>query len=501
MERVSLVREVNFGGNLRWLTKRVCPTNEADVLAVLKDHGGQCIRVLGSLHSWSDIASNADISLDLRHFAEVEPFVENGRHLVRVGAGATLHRVLDVLHGVTDQTLPTLGVITRQTVSGAISTGTHGSGRSSLSHYVVSVRLAAFNDTSGGADIRDYSSGDVLRAARCGLGCVGIILSLVFETVPRYLVRETIRRRASLGAILAAFDDHALTQFICTPHNWTWLSFERAAVSWRPLSRSERLKGVLFRIYNTLMSDVGFHLLVLLAKRLGPRAVRGLFRLVPRLLPTDHTRIDKAEHVLTLGHHYFQHEEMELFVPESKLEETVEFLRTAIIVFASADATLPFDIQQRLNAVGLEHEPIRGMGPYLHHYVLSFRRVLPEDTLVSMGAAIEEPSYSISLFTYDRPDKRGPYYAFCFFVARSLARLVGARLHWGKHFPLTYGDVEPLYPEMETFRKVCIKHDPSGVLRNGYTSRVLALPAKGVQTPLVDADGMSTGKTPGVGVQ
>ncbi len=112
----------------------------------------------------------------------------------------------------------------------------------------------------------------------------------------------------------------------------------------------------------------------------------------------------------------------------------------------------------------------------MHHYPLFFRRVLPEDTLISMAASREAPIYSISLFTYDAPSDRDTYYAFCSLVARVLRTLVDARLHWGKHFPLQYDDIAGLYPRLEKFRALCRTYDPDGVLRNAYNRRVLGLP-------------------------
>ena len=84
--------------------------------------------------------------------------------------------------------------------------------------------------------------------------------------------------------------------------------------------------------------------------------------------------------------------------------------------------------------------------------------------------------FSISIFTYCAPRKRKAYYAFCLFLARALLHLFKARLHWGKHFPLQHADIAALYPRLETFRAICHAHDPNGVLRNDYTSRVLNLP-------------------------
>ena len=96
--------------------------------------------------------------------------------------------------------------------------------------------------------------------------------------------------------------------------------------------------------------------------------------------------------------------------------------------------------------------------------------------MVSMAASADQPYYSVSLFTYDRPERRQSYYDFCGWLARALLRLVDARPHWGKHFPLEYQDIAPLYPRLAEFRDLCKSVDPEGILRNNYTARVLDLP-------------------------
>ncbi|MEZ6134963.1 MAG: hypothetical protein R3C53_08650 [Pirellulaceae bacterium] len=64
---------------------------------------------------------------------------------------------------------PQSDFLTEQTIAGAISTGTHGSGRHSLSHYVIGVRVARYDPQTGDAVIVDITDGDELRAARCSL--------------------------------------------------------------------------------------------------------------------------------------------------------------------------------------------------------------------------------------------------------------------------------------------------------------------------------------------
>jgi L-gulono-1,4-lactone dehydrogenase len=466
----------NFGGNQRWYAKVVRPVSEAELLDLLAQNANGTIKALGAGHSWSGIGAGTDIAIDMTAFDSVEVFTLDGEVMVRVGAGCRLQDLLDRLHATTDRTLPTLGAIKKQTISGAIATGTHGSGRQSLSHYVTRVRLALFDPETGAPLIKEFGDGPDLLAARCGLGCFGIVISVDILTVPKYLVAETVRRCADIEDVRSRFAEHPLTNFLWFPYRWTVMAFERRPLEARPLPPGAQLKSWFFRVFSLIMLDILFHLLVIGFRKLGRPGVELLFSLAPRTVPTNRTRIDDSERVLTVHHDFFRHEEMEVFVAERALVETCAFLRTAIEVFSDPDSAEREALRDQLAKLEIDEDVDAIAGSYVHHYPLFFRRILPEATLVSMAASIEEPVYSISLFTYDRPSRRVPYYAFCSLVARVLVKRVGARLHWGKHFPLEYADIAPLYPRLDEFRALCCQHDAWGVLRNGYTFRVLGLP-------------------------
>jgi hypothetical protein len=399
----------------------------------------------------------------------------NGEHFVRVGAGCRLKDLLARLHSRTDRTLPTLGAVTQQTISGAISTGTHGSGRQSMSHFVARIRAAVLSAETGRARIREFTDGAELLAARCGLGCMGVILSVDLPTVPKFKVAETVRIHETIEDILRIYADRPLTQFIRSPYGWTWVAFERAPARDPRQSTAGRLKTWFFRAYNLLWLDIVFHLVVLAVRLAGTRPTKAYFTLVPRLVLKNVERVDDAHRVLTLRHHYFRHEEMELFVRQSDLPRAAELLRVAVEVFSGSEMQLSSEINEQLKAIGCFDEMLRLRGSYVHHYPFFFRRVLPDATLISMTAAAEEPLFSISVFTYCPARKRAAYYAFCAFLAKAFLKLFKARLHWGKHFPLDYVDIAPLYPRLDEFRSLCQAADPRGVLRNTYTARVLAL--------------------------
>lgn len=462
---------VNFGGNRTWETLGYCPRTEQEVLDVLARHRSGRIRAIGSLHSWSDVAVASDVTVDMSQFDHVQPVTANGQTFVRVGAGCKLQDLLDRLHADTDRTLPTLGVIKRQTVSGAISTATHGSGRPSLSHFVLGVRFAAY-DAAGAPAVFEYRNGDELKAARCALGSMGVILSVDLATVPKYRVAETVRRFDRVEEALRLYEDHPLTQFALVPYSWKILAWQRHVPE---AADGGGLRARFFRAFNFVAVDVLSHLTLKACLVLGNGAVKALLKVLPYLLITNASRVDDAEHVLTMRHDLFRHEEMEMFVPESKVPAAAALSRSAIAIFAGDVTTVPPELERELRAADLYDELMRVRGSYVHHYPLLFRRVLPEDALISMVSSAREPWFSFSLFTFAVPENRELYHALCCWFARAMFALFGARLHWGKHFPLGAAETARMYPELELFKRIRGATDPSGAFRNHFTDRVLGL--------------------------
>ena len=474
-----MTRITNFGGNVRFQpAARYEPRSEEEVLAILERHARGRIRALGSLHSWSDVVACEDAVIDLRRFDGVEvERGEDGSIQATVGAGCTLGRLLRVLRARAGATLPSLGAVTVQRVAGAISTGTHGSGAPSLSNLVLSVRAAAYDPDTGRPRIYEWSDGPELRAARCALGCMGVILSLRVRAVPAFCVEETVVRRATIDEILAEEDRFPLQQILLLPYSWTYLVFQRRVVEGDGAPKPSRT-APLHLAYTRLYIDAGLHLLLRALLRWGrrPEVVRWFYcHVLPRSFIRGWTVVGRSDHVLTFRHDLFRHEEMEVFVPARHLREAIALVRHVTSVFAGIDDDAANTAATDLERVGMLEELRAARGSYTHHYPLFFRRVLPDDTLISMTAGAGEPYYSISFFTYLRPEARQPFRAYASFLARSLCRLYGARLHWGKYFPLSVTEVEPLYPRLEEFRQICRRVDPHGVFRNAFTRRVLGL--------------------------
>jgi FAD/FMN-containing dehydrogenase len=452
----------NFGRNLRFQPQQICtPKTEHEVLTILRDRGHGKIRVIGSRHAWSGGIVTDDTLIDLRYFNQVQ--IQEANSTVTVGAGCQLKRILRILnqHGLT---LPSVGLITEQTIAGVIATGTHGSGKHSLSHYVMALRVACF-DANGNPQIVEISEGVDLQAARCGLGCLGVVLSVTLPCIPQYYIQEKATPCAAIAQALALEDQSPLQQFFLFPHAWVFMAQER-----RVADQPCRSGGAwVYRMYWFVVLDLGLHLLIKVSASVLRRRgwIHQLFRnILPAFVFPSWVVVDRSDRMLTMRHELFHHFEMELFVQRSQIVEATQFLTDILRVADDAAYPLSAVTQTQLESMGLLNQLNAIRGTFTHHYPICFRRVLPDDTLMSMTSGSLEDWYSISLITYVEP--RDDFRAVASFLAKGFFERFQARIHWGKWFPHTAREVEQLYPRLAEFQAVCRRYDPKGVFQNPF---------------------------------
>src|SRR5262249_59452322 len=104
----------------------------------------------------------------------------------------------------------------------------------------------------------------------------------------------------------------------------------------------------------------------------------------------------------------FRHLEMELFVPAAHLEAAAEYVTQVLQVADGSRTEVPAVVQERLRSAGLLETLTSIRGTFCHHYAVCFRRVLADDTLISMSSASEDCWDAISFFTDVEP--RQPFY-------------------------------------------------------------------------------------------
>lgn len=460
---------VNFGRNVRFTPAAFYqPSGETEVLEILQQHDTGQIRVVASGHAWSDGICSADAVIDVGRIDHVR-VVRNGRQTsVVVGAGCQIRHLLKELNRQ-ELTLPSIGLISEQTIAGATATGTHGSGKNSLSHYLTRVRIACFAGDQGQPVIRDLCEGDELRAARCSLGCLGVVVEVELPCVPQYFVSEQTVACDTIDQALAFEEQTPLQQFFLFPHKWSYYVTRRAVADVdRP-----GLSAPLYRIYWFLCIDLGLHLGVKLAAAwLRSRALVRLLcrRLIPVAIFPWWRVIDRSDRILVMEHELFRHLELEVFVPDTCVKAAADFVATVLKQADGVAADVSPDIQDQLEDAGLWQDFVALRGRFTHHYPVCFRRILRDDTLISMASGDHEAWYSISFITYVEP--RDDFFAMAAFLAKSMSRLFEARIHWGKWFPLGAESIEAAYKELPRFRALARQHDPNGVFVNSFTADV-----------------------------
>ncbi|MDB5387051.1 MAG: hypothetical protein JWM11_2697 [Planctomycetaceae bacterium] len=462
----------NFGRNLKFRPRDVyTPRDEQELLAVLEQLRGRKIRVAGRLHSWSRVVATDDALIDLRHFNSVRIERRSEQDWALIGGGCQIKRALSELESQAGMTLPTIGLITEQSLAGSCSTGTHGSGKHSISHYIEEVRVANYDSTTGQPVIHTITNGPDLQAARCALGCLGIVVSVGLRCVPQYSIEESFRRYQTLDEILALEDEFPLQQFYWLPWLWEFFAQHR-----RVVTRQANLMSTLYGWYTFLVFDIGLHVAIwCLVKVIGRRFwIHTFLRWIAPVTVIQNWKVaGKSQALLVMEHELFRHIEIELFVSRQNLADAMDFVRATLEYLDGRANAINGLLRTKLEALDLWQMLDQKAGTYTHHYFICVRRVQPDETLISMSAGQTSDCYALSFISYAWPSRRQTFFDLAEFLTHSMAALFDARPHWGKVCPLTATEAERLYPRLEEFRRICVKYDPQGQFRNEWVSQVL----------------------------
>lgn len=178
------------------------PNTEAEIVQIIQTAAQQNLKVrtIGSLHSAAPIPATDGVCIVLDRYKNL---VEIEGCLVTVQAGMKICELNEIL-AAHNLALPTMGTIAEQTVSGAISTGTHGGSleHKSLSSYVRALRLIR----ADGSILQLDSSQDIFEAAIVSMGLLGIVSTVTFECVPAFSLQSQVIS-LSMDAFVQQFDE------------------------------------------------------------------------------------------------------------------------------------------------------------------------------------------------------------------------------------------------------------------------------------------------------
>ncbi len=186
------------------------PITESEIIQILQIAASQnlTVRTIGSLHSYAPIFSTEGICIVLDQYNRLIDVEDN---LVTVEAGMTISELNELLAKY-NLALPIVGAIDKQTVSGAISTGTHGGSvhHRSLSGYVDSLRLIR----ADGSVLDIHSSQEIFNAVAVSMGLLGIISTVTFRCVQAFTLQGQ-SKSILLDTLVKQFDTlHQSNEYI-----------------------------------------------------------------------------------------------------------------------------------------------------------------------------------------------------------------------------------------------------------------------------------------------
>jgi L-gulonolactone oxidase len=352
--------------------------------------------------------------------------------LVRVEAGITL-RDLSAALWERGLAMENLGDIDRQTLAGAISTATHGTGAGfrNLSAQVEALELVVADGSV--VELSERADRDAYRAARVAIGALGVIYAVTLRAVPAFTLHRVDSPRP-VEETLASLDELAQRnehfEFFVFPHTDTALTIERNRTDAPPRPRG-RLAAYVNEI---IVENYAMDLLSRVGRRLPstiPQLAGFAARQFSRTEKTDRSyRVFASERRVRFT-------EMEYGIPRRHGPEAVRRVLSLV--------------RERELPVG---------------FPIEFRLVASDDALLS--PAHDRHTAYIAVHQYQGAAWE-PYF-------RAVERIMSdydGRPHWGKRHFQTSETLQRLYPRWGDFRKVRARFDPQGRFRNAYTDRVL----------------------------
>lgn len=149
---------------------------------------GRSVRLAGAGHSHSRVVINDDMIIDTSGLCGIVD-IDRNRQQAWIRAGSPIYSLGLALQQA-GLALKNQGDIDRQFLAGAISTGTHGTGRQlqNLSASVAGLRLILADGTTVECDPQTH--GDLFQAARLGFGSVGLITDILMQLRDACVLRE-----------------------------------------------------------------------------------------------------------------------------------------------------------------------------------------------------------------------------------------------------------------------------------------------------------------------
>jgi FAD-linked oxidoreductase len=402
------------------------PTSETELATLIRNSQGP-VRAFGGGHSFSAVALSQGTMISLEQLngivshdaAALTATIRAGSRIASLGAP-----LKEIGQGLLNE-----ADINTQSLGGAISTATHGTGRK-LQCYSATVRKLRVVLADGSiVECSPTQDKELFEAARVGVGSVGVFSEITLQNRAAYRLREVVTvmsTEKALATLQAERDQHRHIEFFAFPYGdkaivkRTDLTTDAATP---PAKSSDDDDGLLDWAADTA--------------RKHPWTNSWLQRTVG-LFVSDTNRVGDSFDI---------------------------FPSPRVVQFNEMEYSMP--VEQGMACFSELRDTIRKKKIDVF-FPIEFRYVAADDCWLSPFYGRD--SVSISVHQYHKQD----YHEF-FAVAEPILRKHGGRPHWGKLHTLKARDLATIYPHFEDFVRVRNRADPQGKFMTPYTRELFTL--------------------------
>lgn len=422
----------NWSGSVRFRPAGIAyPADEAAMIDLVNQAraAGRKIRLIGSGHSFSPLIRTEDTLLSLDRFQGIVSIDGKNRTAV-VRAGTKLRALGEGLFRA-GWAMENLGDIDLQSIAGALSTGTHGTG---TGFGILATQLAGLRLINGRGEVIECGPEqrpDLFQAAQVSLGALGIITEMKLRLVPAYRLHYRHRKGTldeTLDRLEAYKSGHRHFEFYWFPHT--------RHVMLKFMDETEappKNTGFGSWANDLLLENAAFGLISRLARAFPDQAPR-LSELCGQLL-SEGERIDQGHRVFATQR-LVRFQEMEYNLPAE--------------AFAPVMRKIDAVIRRRRFAV---------------HFPIECRWAKGDDAWLSPAYGRDSAYIAVHMY-------RGMPYRDYFQTLEEIFRDHGGRPHWGKINTAGAGDFAALYPRWRDFLELRNQIDPAGVFLNDYLQNI-----------------------------
>ncbi|RHZ55450.1 hypothetical protein Glove_415g29 [Diversispora epigaea] len=413
------------------------PECEEDVIMIVelaKTHNKK-LKAIGSGHSPSDLPCTDGFMVNMNKLNRVLT-VDLDAKTVTVEAGIKIHQLNEELNKY-GLALSSLGSISDQTISGAISTATHGSGINfgNLCSQIISLTMVTAS--KGVLYCSNNVNPDIFKAASCGLGVLGIIINVTIQCENAFQL-ESIQTPEKLGKVLNILNEIIYSaehvRIWCFPHT-------DDCIVWR-INRTNKDPKPFSSNYvrDKLLS---FHLFqfLLYISRFRPSSIPMVTRAMFKL------NFSKPIHVIDTSYKVFN---FDCLFPQYTNEWAIPLERTAEAIEK---------LITKIEEIGLKV-----------HFPIEIRFVGQDDIWLSPN--YERNCCYIGIIMYRPYNKSVPYKKY-WTIFEDIMRNCDGRPHWAKKHTMSASELSKSYPKFNAFLNIHKQLDPSGIFLNSYLNKHL----------------------------